>query len=565
MERRILLAFALSFVVLALYLRLFAPAALPPGPAPAEDRPLDQVPAPEKALPGEARKPTRYEGLPAAAGKVADEAERRIEVDTPLYRARFSNRGAEMESFVLKEHRDQSGSPFEMLPKEASERLGIRPLAVELEEPEQSAALREGLYQTSEEKVSLGPEGMGSLYFRWADGRGLEALKRIGFSGGSYQLQVEISVRERGAELRKRVLFGPGLGEESLEGTYVQPEKGVIKAAGELRLLSAADIEEAAAAAVDVQATGLSAHYFAALMLSPPGAGYGARLAKQRLELGEPKRPREFITAALEAPGKPASFALFVGPKDHELLRALGPGMEGVIEYGPWLRYLVLPLRSALLWTYGYVGNYGWAIVLLTVAINVALVPLKHHSYVSMRKMQKLAPQVKRIQERYKKLKPQDPRRKEMNVEVLALYREHKVSPVSGCLPMLLMIPFFFAFYRLLSVAIELRHAAFVLWIQDLSTYDPYFALPALMGVSQLAVQWMSPQTSADPVQAKIMMVMPIAFVFFLAWAPSGLVLYWFVNNLVSIAQQVLTNRLAGPSAEEGTPGAGKPSRRAGR
>jgi YidC/Oxa1 family membrane protein insertase len=171
-----------------------------------------------------------------------------------------------------------------------------------------------------------------------------------------------------------------------------------------------------------------------------------------------------------------------------------------------------------------------------------------------MRRMQKLAPQIQRIRERYKKVKPTDPRYQQMNQEIMTLYKEHKVSPVSGCLPMLLMIPFFFAFYRLLMSSIELRHAPFLLWIQDLSQFDPYFVLPILMGGSQIAIQKMTPQTTVDPVQAKIMQFMPIMFTFILAWAPAGLVLYWFSNNLVSMVQQVVTNRWLG-SAEDGEGG----------
>jgi YidC/Oxa1 family membrane protein insertase len=254
-------------------------------------------------------------------------------------------------------------------------------------------------------------------------------------------------------------------------------------------------------------------------------------------------KPRNLITAALDVPNTVATFELFIGPKEHERLAQLGPGLEHVIEYGSWMKYMALPLRKGLLWIHGFVGNYGWSIVLLTVLINIVLIPLKHHSYVSMRKMQKLSPQIKKIQERFKKLKPTDPKQQDKNKEVYALYKEHNVSPMSGCLPMVLMIPFFFAFYRLLMVSIELRHAPFAFWIQDLSTNDPYFVLPVLMGVTQVGIQRMSPQTSADPVQAKMMMFMPVLFIFILAWAPAGLVLYWFVNNLVSIGQQTVTNR----------------------
>lgn len=163
--------------------------------------------------------------------------------------------------------------------------------------------------------------------------------------------------------------------------------------------------------------------------------------------------------------------------------------------------------------------------------------------------MQRISPQVKRIQEKYKGLKPTDPKRSEMNQEMVALYREHNVSPIGGCLPMLLMIPFFFAFYRLLVVSVELRHAPFVFWVQDLSREDPYFILPILMGVSQLIMQKMT-ATQVEGVQAKIMMFMPVVFTLILAWAPAGLVLYWFANNLISMAQQGVTTRIMDRRAE---------------
>jgi len=551
MEKRILMAFALSFLVFTLYLRFFSPTPRQPLEPPAAG--VEDVQPPPPALP--APLPQAGVGIPEGPPSATptalteelrqDTVERTIEVDTPLYHAVFENRGAKLKSFVLKEYTDESGRPFEMVPIEASERLGTVPLELELEDPAWTAAVENALFEASASQLDLTASESGEMIFDWANGQGLSVRKKLGFSGDSYRVQVEVSVQRAGNELGKKILYGPGVGEAFREGTYVQPDRGVIAAGGELEFFSADDIEEAEGAAVGVQLVGISAHYFAGLMVPTESGKYAASLSKESLEVGEEDvRRRDFITAALEAPNAPLLFTLYIGPKEQDRLAELGPGIENVIDYGRWMRYLALPLRSALLWIHGYAGNYGWSIVLLTIAINVVLIPLKHHSYVSMRKMQELAPTIKRIQERYKKLKPTDPRRQEMNKEVYALYREHHVSPLSGCLPMLLMIPFFFAFYRLLMVSIELRHAPFMLWIQDLSSFDPFFVLPILMGVSQIAIQKMSPQTSADPVQAKVMMFMPVVFVFILAWAPSGLVLYWFVNNLVSLVQQSVTNRL---------------------
>jgi YidC/Oxa1 family membrane protein insertase len=372
---------------------------------------------------------------------------------------------------------------------------------------------------------------------------------------------VEVSVREDGREVPKEIAFGPGLGREIASGQYVGTEKGVLAARGNVELFAAGDLEEAGGRAVNVEATGVASHYFAALMLPEEGGLYGSRLAATTIPAegeeagdGEARKEHPAITATLETPGSPARIHLFLGPKKLELLEELRPGLSRIIEFG-WMRYPALLLRWGLIRIHEVVENWGWSIMLLTLAINLFLVPLKHHSFVSMRKMQKLAPQMQRIRERYKKVKPTDPRYQQMNAEIMGLYKEHKVSPVSGCLPILLMIPFFFAFYKLLMASIELRQAPFLFWIQDLAQYDPYYVLPILMGVTQIAIQRMTPQTTVDPIQAKMMQFMPILFTFILATAPAGLVLYWFSNNLVSMAQQAVTNRWLG-SAEDGEGGA---------
>lgn len=570
MEKRILLAFTLSFIVFVVYMRMYAPQPedIPvqyPEPAGTAQQPATREQTePSSQVPGET---VAAELQPAIQEPVVESevrqasAEQGVEVETSVYRARFSNHGARLESFVLKEYNDAAGEPYEMVPQGASRQLQKYPLDIELESPDATSRVRNALFEVSRPRISVRDGDSEELEFTWADGRGLAVSKKLRFYGGSYVMDVRVSAKLGGNEVRKKVLYGPGVGDESRTGTYVQPDKGIIRVGEELRFYDSGDIEDGEGASADVAAVGVGAHYFVGLMVPPRSSGYGARFEKESLELesGDGKK-RDYITSALEVPGVPGEFELFVGPKEHDRLARMGPGMERVIDYGDWMRHLALPLRSALMWIHGFVGNYGWSIVLLTVLINIALIPLKHHSYVSMRKMQKLAPQIKKINERFKKLKPTDPKQQDKNREVMALYKENNVSPMSGCLPMLLMIPFFFAFYRLLMVSIELRHAPFMLWIQDLSTFDPFFVLPIAMGVTQIAVQKMSPQTSADPVQQKIMMMMPIMFVFILAWAPAGLVLYWFVNNLVSIGQQTLTNRVLEKktSEEEQKAGQGK-------
>jgi YidC/Oxa1 family membrane protein insertase len=208
--------------------------------------------------------------------------------------------------------------------------------------------------------------------------------------------------------------------------------------------------------------------------------------------------------------------------------------------------FLAVPLLRALNGINAYVGNYGWSIIILTILINAAMFPLRHKSVVSMRKMQELQPEIKAIQDRYGKLKPSDPARQKMNQEVMDLYRQRGVNPASGCIPMLLTMPILFAFYSLLSQAIDLRGAPFMLWITDLSARDPYYVTPLLMGATMVWQQKITP-TSTDPAQQKMMMLMPLVFTFMFLWTPSGLALYFFCSNLLGIAQQYVTNRIIGP------------------
>jgi YidC/Oxa1 family membrane protein insertase len=208
--------------------------------------------------------------------------------------------------------------------------------------------------------------------------------------------------------------------------------------------------------------------------------------------------------------------------------------------------WLVLPLLNALTWIHGYVGNYGWSIILLTVLINLIIFPLRHKTVVSMRKMQVLQPQLKAIQDRYAGLKVTDPARQKMNTEVMNLYKERGVNPASGCVPMLLTMPVLFAFYSLLSQAIELRGATFAFWITDLSLHDPYYVTPLLMGASMFWQQKITPST-ADPAQQRMMLFMPIVFTAMFLRFPSGLAIYYFTSNLWTIGQQYFTNWWIGP------------------
>jgi YidC/Oxa1 family membrane protein insertase len=254
--------------------------------------------------------------------------------------------------------------------------------------------------------------------------------------------------------------------------------------------------------------------------------------------------PRTLVAYSIERKdGGPLTF--FFGPKDFDVLGSIDRDLVRAIDFGMF-SILVVPLLRSLKWVNGYVGNYGWSIVLLTIIINAIMFPLRHKSVVSMRKMQEIQPQIKAIQDRYANLKATDPAKQKMNAEMMALYKEKGVNPVGGCVPMLLTMPVLFAFYSLLSQAIEIRGEPFIWWITDLSAHDRYYVTPILMGASQFWQQKMTP-AAGDPAQQKMMMMMPLVFTFMFLWMPSGLTLYWFFSNLLAIGQQYLTNHLVGP------------------
>jgi YidC/Oxa1 family membrane protein insertase len=294
---------------------------------------------------------------------------------------------------------------------------------------------------------------------------------------------------------------------------------------------------------------GVDDHYFLAALIPPPPA---PPLQISYDPIASPAQGSaqalQFIAWSVKptAPFKDVKF--FFGPKDFDVLHNVTPDLVRAIDFGMF-DWLVVPLLRALKWVNGYIGNYGWSIIALTILINLAIFPLRHKSVVSMRKMQEIQPQMKAIQDRYAKLKVTDPARQKMQEEVMALYRSKGVNPAAGCVPMLLTLPVLFAFYAMLSVAIELRGAPFVGWIRDLSAHDPYFVTPVLMGVTQFIQTKMQPM-GGDPMQQRMMQFMPLMFAGMLLWAPSGLVLYWTASNIWTIGQQVITNRLIGPAPQ---------------
>ena len=547
-ERRLLLAVALSLLVLTAYQFLFPPA--PPrrpnagasavGASASPSAAASGIPiAPASSAPAGARK---RGGSPPPSARLTDDREKRVELQGQEVAVAFSNRGARLVSWQLLRYRDAPGRAEEMVQTVPG---GPRALDLETGDPALDARLRDALFRPSAEVVRLGTTGDAELRFEWAEGD-LEAEKVLRFHAPGYLVDVRASVRRGGQEVPKKVLWGPGLGNPTPAEMEVQgyhAPQGVYDGPGGVdRVLP--DKIGVTRLVSDVRWAGVESTHFAALWIPPSVPGVVELRAFELPPEEGRKRVAAGATVTLAGPGDTA--VLFVGPKDHPLLSRLDHDLVAVVPVGTWIGPIVVPLMALLRWVHGGVGNYGWSIVVLTVLINVAMSPLRHYSIANGIKMAKLSPEMRVIQERYRKVPALDPRRQEMQKEIGALYERHGMNMSTqmlvGCLPLLLTMPFLIAFYRVLQVAIELRGASF-LWIPDLSQRDPLFVTPVLMGLSMFVMQKMTP-TAMDPAQQRIMMIMPVVLVVMFHAAPAGLNLYWLSSNLCSIVQQSVTLRI---------------------
>ena len=540
MEKRVLLAVALSFVVLYGYQLMF-----PPAPPPA----VETLPAPGASSDPKAAGPAS-QPLPTAptlevsTPTLASASEQEIVVDSPAVHAVFSNRGGVLKSWRLKNYRDDKGEALDLIPSGVEG--AVQPFTLESTDAVTASSLRMALFKPSAESLVVGPGGA-TLTFDYGDASGLTARKTFSFTNDTpYEIGFAADVKRNGAPVDTTIRWGPALGTGAISGgmMYAPAPQPVYYKDAKTARIKIKDLEAQKSFEGTFRFAGVDDHYFLSAVVTDlplridykpvviPGVGSD--------------RGRQLVDWSVKFNAPPqATVIYFFGPKDFEHLKAISPEMTHAIDFGMF-RWLVVPLLNALKWVDGYLGNWGWSIIALTVLINLAMFPLRHKSVVSMRRMQELQPEVKAIQDRYAKLKVTDPARQKMNAELMGLYRERGVNPASGCVPMLLTLPVLLALYAMLSVAIELRGAPFAGWIRDLSSSDPWFVLPVLMGVTMVAQQKMTPST-ADPVQQKMMMFMPIVLTVTMLWAPAGLMLYWTVSNLWGIGQQAVTNRLIGP------------------
>jgi YidC/Oxa1 family membrane protein insertase len=544
-ERRLLLAVALSLLVLTAYSLLFPPAPRPregakptasssssPAPSPAADGKTPPAPA--------ASAPTPTPSVP----RVADAAEKRVEVTGSDVAVAFSNRGARLLSWGLVRFKDKRGRPEELVRAAPG---GPRPLDIETEDPEVDARLKDALFLPSSETLSLGASGSGRLTFRWSDGE-IQAEKELVFQGGSHLASIRVSVERAGRKVRSKLLWGPGIGNPTPEEREVQgfvPAQGILWAQ-KVEHVPVSGLPPTGRVLEDVSWVGVESQYFTALFVPPGGRGH-AEIRPFTLPPRDDGKPEVAPILALELKS-PEPVLFYAGPKDYHQLERAGHGLAAAVPVGDWIGPIVVWLISLLRWVHSHVGNYGWSIIVMTALINLVMAPFRHYSIANSLKMSKMSPEMRVIQERYRKVPMMDPKRQQMQEEMAKLYARHGMNMgtqmLVGCLPLLLTMPFLIAFYRVLTVSIELRGASF-LWIPDLSQKDPLFLTPVLMGASMFLMQKMMPST-LDPAQQRVMMIMPLMLSGMFLWAPAGLNLYWLASNLCSIVQQTLTLRILG-------------------
>jgi len=542
-QARLLLAIGLSFLVLFVWSMFFTekrPVTQSSEQEVAEKAKPEEREELEKPIENEARQPEEKpkEVLPVTEGQ----ARRELDVETPFYNVRISTRGATLTSYILNDYREavEADAPKKQLIPKAFEGGLIHTSLFN----RSIGGLENATFTVDgEEKNLLVNEEKRSLVLHWTSEQGVTVRKIFTFDPHSYMIGLKIGISNNGAEkiddslvlaLRSPVLKEKGYG-------FVGPSALIDD---KLEQVKVKKIEDKSEYSGKIKWIGVEDRYFISSII--PGEETDGRM---KLSLIDETVTNRLVNPAFEldrGASKEFQFYIFMGPKSMELLKSLGHGLDKALNFG-FFDILAKPCLWFMNKIHSVIPNYGVAIILLTIFTKVLLWPLGNKSYKSMSEMKKLQPLMTEIREKYK-----DDKQK-MNQELMALYRTYKVNPMGGCLPMVLQIPVFFALYRMLYQAIELRHAPFFLWINDLSAPDrlfefgfsipfmePPYGIPVLtivMGATMLLQQKMSPPPG-DPTQAKMMMLMPLVFTFIFINFSSGLVLYWLVNNVLSISQQ---------------------------
>ena len=567
-EKRTILAAALALVVIVGFEFLYRP----PQPPPQQNRPQQTASQPSSQTPGSqlGSQITAISPAPAVTTPAKSAvAEQRVTVESPLYRVQISNRGAVVQSWQLSRYKDEAtpAHTLDVVHPEAAQQFGW-PLSLVMDDAQLESQANSGLYDISTPNGK--PDSSGVIHapaevdLTWSDGN-LAVTKKLHFDS-SYIATLDVSATVNGRQIPYGISWRGGFGDAA---AYQPAAHTLVFFSHDSKLETLAyknlgqpkqpDQKKTVGGPLDF--AGIEDSYFAGSFMPPlqtegPRAGLPDPVAAN-LTVTHWAQPRQVVTAdgkteqdfvpqvaVSSAKGGPLNFRLFVGPKNLDELKAIRPPLNQLIQFG-WLTIIAEPLFYLLLWFHKWVPNYGWAIVLLTIAMNMVLLPLRIKTQKSMVKMQKVGPEIRAIQDRYKKYSMRDPRKAKMNEEVMAVYSREGINPLGGCLPQLLQFPLWFAWYRMLGATIELRQAPWFGWIHDLSAPDPYRLLPIIMAVAMWLSQKMTPMPASDPSQQRMMALMPIMFggMFIFFPVSSGLVLYILTTSVVGVVQQYFLNR----------------------
>jgi YidC/Oxa1 family membrane protein insertase len=531
MEKRLLLAIVLSFAVLFLYQLVFVKKEPPQQPV------SETVVVPEKTAEPKTAPELEVKTPEATAEQEFQAAEAETEediiVDTPLYRAVWTNKGAQLKSWKLKEYKDDQEEGLELVSSRSAE-LDRYPFLLLTDSAEFDAVINNARYAYSRTNLDLMEGEEGELRFEFATESGTRVEKIFTFHGKAYDFDIQINLWRNGQKIVPRIIWGPSFGNLSAEelkrriggggaGVTVFAGNKVLRHEERKYKLESSLYNFADWVAYD-------SNYFTALFLAPQQK-MGAAFLREEVD----QIPTFFL--ALDLPDR-----VFIGPKDVDMLKEFEPTTKKIIRFG-FFGWMAEILHTAIKAIYKAVPNWGFAIIILTVIIKILFFPLTYSSTKSMAKMQELQPKMKAIRAKYKKAKQDIAQRRKMNEEIMKLYKEHGVNPAGGCLPILIQLPIFWGFFRMLAISLEFRQSPFIFWIKDLSAHDPIYVTPILMGITQYISQKMTP-TSADPTQQRMMMIMPVVMTIFFMNFSSGLVLYWLTNNVLQIGQQYIMNRL---------------------
>ena len=494
--------------------------------------------------------------VPTAAGQPApiatrEEADGLVEVRTDVLTVRIDPRGGTIRQVLLPHYPvsiEQPDRPFVLM--DDNYRGGLVYVA-ESGLVGASAPTHHDLFAAEKSRYALvpGTEGI-DVRLHWEDENGVRIAKVFEFARDSYEVGIRYEIENATSlpwtgqaygQFRRTPPGGGGGGLGGIGDVTSYTYTGAVLSSPD-KPYEKIDFDDMESEDLDREIRdgwiAMIQHYFASAWV--PEREVASRYYTK--SLGGPEYLAGLIgPPTTVAPGSSgeARLTLYVGPKVQDRLEAAAPGLKRTVDYG-WLFFIAQPLYVALWFIHEYVGNWGWAIILLTCCIKLAFYHLSAASYRSMARMRKLAPRIQTLRDRH------TGDRQKMNQAMMELYKKEKINPLGGCLPIVVQIPVFIALYWVLLETVELRQAGFIFWLKDLATHDPFFVLPVLMGGSMFLQQRLSP-TPPDPIQAKVMMFLPLIFTAFFLFFPSGLVLYWLVNNLLSIAQQwTITKRIEG-------------------